>query len=242
MASDSMNRPKSGTAVVPASAGAQKPHSIIDAISEIQQYYLVEKSGSTISSDFLTVKGKLGFFEVGVKSGVISGVITTLLAPVAIGVFERYIPVFGSYEPSIFDQAFALLLAVSFSIGYAGFVSVVGKFYIGDLTRATIRSLLGGLTAGSLFKLFLAFLLFHLMYLKLDSTMIAKLLLFFDFAISYDHMLVAHDWWLGFRPAFLTAAWVVVATTALFIVIPIASVAIQSRKTRRLMEWENEWK
>ncbi len=52
--------------------GVHKPRGLLDAISEIQQYYTVEKGGSNIPEDFLTIKGKLSFFMVGLKHALLS--------------------------------------------------------------------------------------------------------------------------------------------------------------------------
>src|SRR3990170_4348392 len=88
-----------------------KPKGLIDALSEIQQYYVVERQGSLIPEDFFTYGGKLAFFEVGFKGAFLSGMLTAVLIPFGMGVFQRYIPVFGTYEPSFFDRLFAIILS-----------------------------------------------------------------------------------------------------------------------------------
>ena len=102
-------------------AAPGKPKGLLDAISEIQQYYVVERSGSTIPVDFFTLGGKLAFFEVGFKGGFLCGLISAFLTPIAIGVIEKYIPIFGSYDATLYDKFFAFLIAVSFTVGYAFF-------------------------------------------------------------------------------------------------------------------------
>ncbi|WDN91017.1 hypothetical protein BuS5_04030 (plasmid) [Desulfosarcina sp. BuS5] len=38
------------------------PH-LLDAISQIQQFYIIESKGKEIPDDFLTIRGKLNFFR-----------------------------------------------------------------------------------------------------------------------------------------------------------------------------------
>ncbi|MEM2991358.1 MAG: hypothetical protein QXQ02_09285 [Halobacteria archaeon] len=219
-----------------------KPKGLLDAISEIQQYYVVERSGSTIPDDFLTMKGKIGFFEVGFKGAFISGLVSALLTPIAIGVMEKYLPIFGSTNPSLYDKAFALLLAVSFSIGYAVFISTVGKYYIGGISKAAINNMMAGFIIGALFKLFVAFILFHFIYFViLDPDKLARILLGFKFVLKYNTLNSIYQWLINFRPVFLTSAYLVVATTLLLIIIPVGSIIVQSRRTKRIMEMEKTW-
>ena len=76
-----------------------------------------------INARFLTTKQRLEFMEVGFRSAFASGLVTALLTPVAIGVIEQYIPMFGDANPSIFDKFSAFLLALGFSLGYAIFMA-----------------------------------------------------------------------------------------------------------------------
>ena len=41
------------------------PRGLIDAVSEIQRYHIIERTGQDIPSDFLTVRGTLAFFRDG---------------------------------------------------------------------------------------------------------------------------------------------------------------------------------
>ena len=70
------------------------PRNMIDAISEIQQYHIIERTGQDIPSDFLTMRGTLTFFLVGARSGFWEGAFLALLLPLAWGVWEEVIPGF----------------------------------------------------------------------------------------------------------------------------------------------------
>lgn len=220
-----------------------KPKGLLDAISEIQQYYVVERSGSTIPEDFFTISGKLAFFEVGFKGGFISGMISALLTPFAIGVVERYIPIFGTYETSLFDRIFAFAIALSFTLGYAFFFANLGKYYIGGITKSAIKNLLGGVVTGATLKMFIAFMGFHFIYfVLLDPHRLADWLLKLSGTLKHETLNGIYLWLLEFRPVFLTSAYFVVFTTVLMIVIPIIGIMKGARKTRKIMHQENAWK
>ena len=48
---------------------------LINAISQIQQYSVIEKGGQDIPDDFLTIRGKLMFFNIGFGNGFLEGMI-----------------------------------------------------------------------------------------------------------------------------------------------------------------------
>lgn len=50
-------------------SGAPRPRNIINAISEIQQFYVIESQGQEIPAEFLTLEGALDFFKIGATSG-----------------------------------------------------------------------------------------------------------------------------------------------------------------------------
>jgi hypothetical protein len=221
----------------------EKPRGLVDALSEIQQYYVVERSGSPIPEDFFTIGGKLAFFEVGFKAAFLSGMVSALLMPFAFGVIERYIPIFGSYEPSLFDRVFALVLAVSFSVAYALFISLVSGYYIGNLPKLAIRNLLGGFFAGAVLKMIIVFILFHTIYFYLLSPnfLIRNLLKLRPF-IKHETLEKIYTFLIEFKSVFLTSSYFVIFTTFLMTGIPLLSIIISSRRTRIEIEREQRWK
>ena len=221
----------------------EKPRGMVDALSEIQQYYVVERSGSPIPEDFFTIGGKLAFFEVGFKAAFLSGMVSALLMPFAFGVIERHIPIFGSYEPSLFDRVFALVLAVSFSVAYAVFISMVGGYYIGNLPKLAIRNLLGGFFTGAVLKMIIVFILFHTIYFYLLSPdfLIRNLLKLRPF-IKHETLERIYTFLIEFRSVFLTSSYFVIFTTLLMIGIPLLSILVSSKRTKAEIEKEQRWK
>ena len=55
---------------------------IIDAIAQIQQFAVMERSDYEIPEDFLTIRGKLNFFNIGFGNGFIEGMVFTFLLAV----------------------------------------------------------------------------------------------------------------------------------------------------------------
>jgi len=221
---------------------AGKPKGLIDALSEIQQYYVVERSGSPIPEDFFTIGGKLAFFEVGFKAAFLSGMVSALLTPFAFGVIQRYIPIFGSYEPSLFDRIFALVLATSFSVAYAIFLASTGRYYIATISKAAIRGLLSGFIVGALLKMVIIFILFHTIYFYfLSQDFLARNLIRLRPFIKYLTLERIYTFLMGFKSVFLVSSYFVIFTTLLMIGIPLGSILISSRRTRALIEQEKKW-
>jgi len=212
------------------------------SLTEIQQYYVVERTGSEIPEEFFTISGKLAFFEVGFKGGFVSGLTSALLTPFAIGVVERYIPIFGNAEPTPYDKFFAFMLALSFTIGYAAFYAGLGKYYIGGVSKAAVRNLLGGLITGALTKMVVAFILFHFIYfIILEPDRLGRWLSKLTWLVKYDTLNGVYQWLLDFRPVFLTSSYFVVLTTVLMIVIPLVGIHFGAAKTQRIIEQEQQW-
>ena len=77
------------------SAAPGKPKGFIEAFSQIERYYELETQGSDIPPGLFTTQQKIEFWEVGFISTFWSSLFSIALAPLAIGVIEKYIPVFG---------------------------------------------------------------------------------------------------------------------------------------------------
>jgi len=155
-----------------------RPKGLIEAVSTIEYYHAQEKRGSILSAGFFTLKQKIEYFEVGFRGSFISGLITAMITPLAIGVVERMIPVFGSTSPTTFDKCFIFLLAFGFTLGYACFIARASSLYIGPYTRSMIRNFVGGVITGAVCKMIIAFIFFHFLYMVvLTENHITRILL-----------------------------------------------------------------
>ncbi|HEY6874226.1 MAG TPA: hypothetical protein VI298_15990 [Geobacteraceae bacterium] len=213
------------------------PRGLLEAISYIDQNYANELGGCMIHARFLTTKQRLEFMEVGFRSAFASGLVTALLTPVAIGVIERYIPMFGDTDPSLFDKFSAFLLALGFSLGYAIFMAKTATCYIGRYTRAMILNLLGGMAFGAILKAIVAFIAFHFIYFKVLSDdhvawTVSKL---YHARLSEKTVAGIFNWVQGFKTVFLTSAYFILVTTAIFLMIPLIAMLFAHYRNKKLI-------
>ena len=76
-----------------------KPRNLLNAISEVQQFYVIESKGQNIPSEFLTLERTIDFFRIGITSGFHEGFEDIL--------FQQYSFEFGSaLERAIVDVQF----------------------------------------------------------------------------------------------------------------------------------------
>jgi hypothetical protein len=121
------------------------PH-ILDAISQIQQFYVIEASGQPIPDDFLTVRGKLNFFNVGFGAGFLEAllfaffmsIITILVSD------ENTRQAIARYFPLVNNSIFLWSVNLLPVIISGGLCCYLSRCYIGKITRKAIDSLLLG--------------------------------------------------------------------------------------------------
>jgi hypothetical protein len=218
-------------------AAETRPRGIIEAISNIEFYHAQEKRGVILSAGFFTLKQKIEYFEVGFRGSFISGLITAMIVPVAIGVVERMIPVFGSTSPTTFDKVFVFLLAFGFTLGYSCFIARAASLYIGPYTRSMIRNFVGGVVTGAVGKMIIAFIFFHfLCMVVLTRKHVILLLLRFRKYMEIETLISIYRWTMEFRPVLLTSSYLIVVTTSIFIAMPLMAMLFVSFRNRRLMK------
>ncbi|MDU0460414.1 MAG: hypothetical protein RW306_16925 [Geobacteraceae bacterium] len=213
------------------------PRGLLEAISYIDQNFANELGGCIIKARFLTTKQRLEFMEVGFRSSFASGIVSALLTPVAIGVIEQYIPMFGDPSPTFFDKFSAFLLALGFSLGYAIFMAKASTCFIGEYTRAMVLNLLGGMVFGAIVKAVLAFIAFHFLYFKIftDNNVLWAVSKLYYAKTSPSTVASIYYWVQGFKGIFLISAYFVLVSTAVFIIIPIAAMLVAYFRNRKLI-------
>ena len=231
-----------GGLVIGTLGGAEKPTGLLTAISAIENYAMNERESGSVPHGFFTTQNRVSFFAVGFTGGLVSGLVAALLTPIAIGVIENYIPIFGSHEPSLYDQCFAFAVSLSFSLGYAAFISRVRGDYVGTASKSAINNLVSGLATGAVLKLIIALVGFHFMYfVVLAPQNIGPLLLKLHPLVK----LTTLEWWfqwLGeFRHVFLISSYVIVLTTFLTVATPVVAIMLSVRGSRRRKMQEKKW-
>ena len=171
----------------------------------------------------------------GLRTTFLSGLIMALLTPLAIGVLEKHVPIFGSTEPNIFDQIFVLLMSVSYLIGYSVFMGRACSKFWGDYTQSMVSNLVQGIVAAAIAKVIVAFLIFHFCYMVVLAP--PNLLRIFTWSAHYIPMkyLEAPYLWLAeFREAFFWSGLFVIATTAVYVLFVVGSYQKTKFRNRNL--------
>jgi hypothetical protein len=119
---------------------------LLSAISQIQQFFVIEKTGQEIPDEFLTLQGKMNFFNTGFGSGFVEGLTFALLASLTLPVLSdpslmmtvaRYFPLAGSKLFLRILSCFPILLT-------GALCCYLSRFRIGILTRKSIDAFLFG--------------------------------------------------------------------------------------------------
>lgn len=143
----------------------RKPKGVVDAVSEIQQYYALEKQvEDELPPEYFTIRQSLDFFNIGLKSAFTEGIIFIVIIPFAMALYPAFKLYF--YGVGLSDNELISLYAMTY--GHIGamtlFLAAMSKYYSGNLTKNAIVSLLSGRSMAMAFKAFLAFALFKFLY------------------------------------------------------------------------------
>lgn len=133
--------------------------SIISAMSQIQQFYVIEQGGQEIPDEFLTIQGKLNFFKVGLGSGFIEGLTFAFLTAIVLPILSdaKLMSWVARYFPLAQSKIFLRALALFPVIVSGGICCYLSKYRIGSLTRTAIDSLLWGRLVSLIAKAILIF-------------------------------------------------------------------------------------
>lgn len=225
---------RGGDSVLVNQSYLEKPKSLLDAVKDIQNIAAMEMATTEeVDQMFFSLKDRIDFMVIGIKSSFYSGMVVAILTPFAMGVIEKMIPIFGEETPSVFGQFYALLLALGYTLGFGLFLSTLSSCYVGAVSKVMIRNLLGGIIAGAVAKTFIAVVVFHFLYLFLTPERIMLALSYFKTAITPQRLNAAYYWIMNFKPLLLTSSWVIIFSTLLFIAIPVISIVSTSMKNRR---------
>ena len=137
-----------------------RPRNLLNAISEVQQFFVIESKGQDIPGEFLTLEHTLDFFKIGIKSGFHEGFALVLLFPV----FHFYL------FPFVFQKLDFVSHILFGSIPYlvlmvnTAMCCYISRYYVGNITRKAINSLLMGRAMSLLLKAFLLYVLYLVLY------------------------------------------------------------------------------
>jgi hypothetical protein len=137
-----------------------RPQNLLSAISEVQQFYVIESKGQDIPAEFLTLERTLDFFRIGIKSGFHEGLVLVLLFPVIhFYVFPFALQRLDLYSQILFGSIPYLPLIINTTM-----CSYLSLYFVGNITRKGINSLLMGRCLALLLKAFLVYVVYLIMF------------------------------------------------------------------------------
>ncbi len=229
---------KDGTTIIEKDGSPKLiPHGLFDIMKIVWTYHSMEQRGVEFPEDFFTPDDMLKYSTCGILESLKSGLITVLFTPIAFGVINKIVPIFGEADPSAFDKVFAFFLAMSLTIAYAFVLVSITQRYIFPFTKKIIKNFLQGVMIGKILITVVAFFFYHWLYIKvLSEDNILFVLRLFKSFMGSDKLNAAYNWIMEFKPVLLTSAWFIVLTTVIFISIPLISIVITMRKNKQLTE------
>jgi len=119
---------------------------LLSAISQIQQFFVIEKSGQEIPDEFLTIQGKMNFFNTGFGSGFVEGLTFALLASLTLPVLSdaKLMTAVANYFPLARSKLFLRTLSCFPILLTAALCCYLSRFRIGILTRKSVDAFLFG--------------------------------------------------------------------------------------------------
>lgn len=215
----------------------ETPKGLLDGISELEYFHALELKGAILDENLFTTKNGLTMMELGFRATFMSGLVMAFLTPFSIGVIEKMVPVFGSTDPTPFDQLFVLLLSLSFLIGHGYFIGYGATRFYGGYTRAFVKNLLQGVFWAAFLKVVIVIILFPFIYIQiLNEKHILWAMSKLVAIIPVEKLAGFYQWLLEFRPVLLTSAWFVAATTALYLAVIFGCYFYALRRNAKLRE------
>ena len=137
-----------------------RPKNLLNAISEVQQFYVIESKGQNIPAEFLTLERTLDFFKIGLKSGFHEGFALVLLFPV----FHFYLFPFVFKQLDLFSHFIFGSIPYLVLLVNTAMCCYISRYYVGNITRKAINSLLVGRAMSLLIKAFLLYVVYLVLY------------------------------------------------------------------------------
>ena len=152
--------------VVPHETGPyREPHSLIDALSDIQQYIVMESNGQVnFPEHYLTPRRKLAYFQIGFTYGFGESLFHFLIAPLFYGVLFNYFTVFGKSSVSFIDKVYVFILTKYLSVALLTVFLILFAKAKGPLSGGCTNAMAAGYTASLVIRVLAALLGYRLIY------------------------------------------------------------------------------
>jgi hypothetical protein len=136
-----------------------RPQNLLSAISEIQQFYVIESKGQNIPAEFLTLERTIDFFKIGLKSGFNEGMPWCCSSRCSTSICSPLSSASRLAQPSPLRRIPYLPLIINTAM-----CSYISRYYVGNITRKGINALLTGRALSLLIKAFLVYVLYLFLF------------------------------------------------------------------------------
>ncbi|KIM06053.1 MAG: hypothetical protein KN64_00680 [Sulfurovum sp. AS07-7] len=130
----------------------EKPKNILNALSEIQRYYVLESRSDDLPKEYFTLEQIWDFFKVGFKGGILEGLLFITLLPFLQTIYPSFKFFFLDETVNEQEQMFLAIGSYVPIVIITIFMVYLSKFYKGELTKKAIFALINGRSATFLIK------------------------------------------------------------------------------------------
>lgn len=116
---------------------------LLHALSEIQQFSAVEYRTS-LPEGVVPIQPRMSFWSLAGKEAFVLTFYTFVTAPFSFAVFDKILPVFGSYNPDITDKIFSYLLSAAPTLALTMLIMFIltTRTYLGKTTENIVTHFL----------------------------------------------------------------------------------------------------
>ncbi|MDZ7344779.1 MAG: hypothetical protein ONA90_09750 [candidate division KSB1 bacterium] len=203
-----------------------RPPSLIEVISQIQQYATAELYGAKIPTESLLLKNQTLLIYTGFKGGAGGMLLGVLLLPISLAVMDTLIPVFGGDLGSMthitryYDKIWNYVMTFFWPLGYWSlFVTQLAPVYYGQTPMLAINWLCSGWITGVILKALLGAMFYHILLFVMTPQRMTEWIFsestpFIGWILTWDDRLAWCNWYSQFHPLWVTASLYLVLTAA----------------------------
>lgn len=130
----------------------KRPKNLINALSEIQRYYVLESRNEDMPKEYFTLEQIFDFIKVGFKSGILEGLLFIVLLPFLQTIYPSFKFFFLAAKINDQEQLFFTLGSYVAILLSTLFMIYLSKYCKGELTRRALFALMNGRSLAFLIK------------------------------------------------------------------------------------------
>lgn len=224
----------------------ERPPSLIEVISQIQQYAIVELYGSKIPTESLLLKNQSLLVYTGFKGGAGGMLLGVILLPISLAVMDTLIPVFGGDTGTMtavakyYDKVWNYIMTFFWPLGYwAIFVTQLAPVYHGQTPMLAINWLCSGWVTGITLKALLGAMFYHVFLFAVTPQRMAEWVLtdslpWINWIATWDQRFAWCNWYAQFHPLWVTASAYIILTALGLTVSLVTALAIGHRRAKTI--------